>query len=115
MQFTMHMVVVDHVRCAEHDAWVHVDKDGHAHKKHAYNDDNEVTSSKVHLTKQNQGDHDHCQLVWERRDELTGLHASVAESRTHDSAVMSWYVQCRFVDWQKAYGFAPKSSPPAIV
>ena len=114
-QFTaaLHMVLVEHVRCAEHGELVHVDGDQHA--DHARADQRGVSSGGPTISSSSgDGDHghDHCLICSERR-KLALLPTTIPELRAPEGGdVLLALCPDASLYTPRIYSYAPKTSPP---
>jgi hypothetical protein len=105
----LHWVLVEHARCAEHDAWVHADESDHSHSDAPA----APTSVSAQAAGADEHGHDHCDSLRTPR-ELT----LVASARSSLSAplVLGSSGEMRRSDSKApaaSYELAPKTSPPA--
>jgi hypothetical protein len=113
---TLHLLLVDHVHCAQHGEWVHVDGEhGHHAAQPVEAVGAEAPSQAVTSVADERGhEHDHCLMGADRR-KLAMLPISQPEVRAPDAA--DKVVVARRSSSTPAthvYSFAPKTSPPAL-
>ena len=106
----LHTLLVQHVRCAEHGEWVHVDE-GHGPTIHVGRETPVEAAALRSSSSAEDHDHEHCLACAERKlvlrwPALSGVRSPVAR-RALVSNRRVWRTSSRI------YGFAPKSSPPA--
>jgi hypothetical protein len=106
---TLHWLLVEHARCADHGEWVHVAEEHHAHEA----EDATPASPSVAAAERDAHGHDHCQFLVDARS-LTpvsrpeALIPSPTESLGPDLIGPS---DCSLP--VALYRLAPKTSPPA--
>jgi hypothetical protein len=109
----LHMVLVEHVRCAEHGELVHAD--GEHDADHAGADQRDVSSDGPTISSSS-GDadhgHDHCLICSERR-KLTLLPTAIPELLAPEvSNLLLALCPDASLYTSRVYSYAPKTSPP---
>jgi hypothetical protein len=113
---SLHTTLVEHAHCAEHGAWVH-EGDSHAgerafpHAKPGVSSDERFAPA-VTTSGTQEADHDHCQVLAERRKAslAAGPCAAVVALDPEQPKVR---LASQSNDGRVVYRFAPKTSPPA--
>lgn len=109
----LHMVLVEHVRCAEHGELVHVDGDQHAdHDGTAHRERSPGGPAISSSSTDSDHGHDHCLICSERR-KLALLPAAVPELRAPEGgdALLALCPDAS-IHTPRIYSYAPKTSPP---
>jgi len=107
-----HYALVEHSRCAEHGALVHVDAhadhDQHDAASHALQADAVVQSSEA----EHDDGHEHCATTSERRKAVCAV-APVVVARLVLASERPQFVASASISSRAVHWIAPKTSPPA--
>ena len=114
---TAHMLLVEHVRCAEHGEWVHAtdhhdDGGAEIHSRRAQNTE---TGHVLHTRTETEHEHDHCLLCSERSrsvELVSVLNTSPETKGTVQTLTAERTILCHGL---AVYAFAPKTSPPGLM
>jgi hypothetical protein len=110
---SFHLLLVEHVRCAEHGDWVHADGE---HADGLATERSQSSAHELQLAASNGEsghEHDHCVVCAERR-RLAPLPPGTSELRAPDRAAEAPHPHVRvFSRTTRLYAMAPKTSPPA--
>lgn len=110
---SLHMLLVRHVRCAEHGELVHAEE--HQNGAHAAVHAAGVPGGPSLRASEGDGDHghDHC-LVWSDRRKLALLPAAIPAPRVPIEGEAPFSLRpVASVHRLRLYAYAPKTSPPA--
>jgi hypothetical protein len=108
-----HMVLVEHVRCAEHGEWVHVD-DEHAGTHGSPHGVTAANSTAIAPPSSEDGHHhDHCLTCLERRKAVLVASAATELTTLSQNRDAPSIASESAIDDRPTYCFAPKTSPPA--
>jgi hypothetical protein len=109
----VHMVLVEHVRCAEHGEWVHADE-ARAERPPGERSARGVEALRVESRSGAEDhDHDHCWLLSERHGASLAPASQAVVGTPERSGSLDVSAHDSNRPARLVYAFAPKTSPPA--